>query len=109
MDTDFLLVFLVALAMAACLGWAWTEQRRRKTHKELQDLRRENDGGADVSKRHLLEAIDSLSAGFALYDADRRLILHNQALEDLYPEIADLYQAGARFEDIVRTSVDRGL
>ena len=95
--------------MAACLGWAWTEQRRRKTHKELQDLRRENDGGADVSKRHLLEAIDSLSAGFALYDADRRLILHNQALEDLYPEIADLYQAGARFEDIVRTSVDRGL
>ena len=63
---------------------------------------------AHISHAQLLEAIDSLSEGFALYDTDDCLVLCNQQYRDVFhTDVDDLM--GKRFEEIMRGLVDRGL
>jgi signal transduction histidine kinase/CheY-like chemotaxis protein len=45
---------------------------------------------ADAMRTLLRDAIESLSDGFALYDADDRMVISNTAFARLWPEIADL-------------------
>ncbi|MCA9021270.1 MAG: GAF domain-containing protein, partial [Planctomycetaceae bacterium] len=56
----------------------------------------------------LTEAIESLTEGFALYDADDRLVLCNSKYREFYQESADLLVPGQRFEDHIRISAHRG-
>ena len=56
----------------------------------------------------LREAIECMADGFALFDADDRLVLCNSKYRDAYPLIADLMVPGTPFEDFVRTGVARG-
>jgi len=55
------------------------------------------------------DAIESISEGFSLYDADDKLIVCNSRYRDLFASHADVMQPGTSFETIVRTAVDRGL
>lgn len=41
--------------------------------------------GADAARVRLRDAIESLSDGFALFDADDRLIMHNRAYSNFWP------------------------
>ncbi|PKB14484.1 signal transduction histidine kinase [Novosphingobium kunmingense] len=41
--------------------------------------------GADAARARLRDAIESLSDGFALFDADDRLIMHNRAYSGFWP------------------------
>jgi len=56
----------------------------------------------------LRDAIESLSDGFALYDAEDRLFLSNGKYRLLYSESADLLVKGAKFEDVIRKGAERG-
>ncbi len=56
----------------------------------------------------LIDAIESISDGFVLLDAEGRLVLCNSRFQDFYSEVDDLLVAGADFESIVRQSVERG-
>jgi PAS domain S-box-containing protein len=56
----------------------------------------------------LQDAIDSISEGFVIYDADDRLVMCNDAYRQLYPESAAMMVPGARLEDIMRTALARG-
>jgi signal transduction histidine kinase len=68
---------------------------------------------ADLSHqnaRHLVEALESISEGFSLYDADDRLVLCNRRYRELlYPGIEETIVSGTPFERIIRAAVDRGL
>jgi adenylate cyclase len=62
------------------------------------------------ARQRLVDAIESITEGFALYDAEDRLILCNSRYREiLYPGIADAVIPGARFETIIRQAVQRGL
>lgn len=62
------------------------------------------------ARQHLVDAIESISEGFALYDPDDRLILcNNRYREILYPDMDDTVISGARFEAIIRAAAERGL
>ncbi|HQF29962.1 MAG TPA: PAS-domain containing protein [Hyphomicrobiales bacterium] len=60
------------------------------------------------SRERLYSAIEAITEGFVLYDADERLVLCNEKYKALYAESSDLFVPGARFEDIVRIGAERG-
>ena len=61
-------------------------------------------------RRRLTDAIESISEGFALYDAEDRLVMCNSRYRDLlYPGIEDVVAPGTPFESIVRRAAECGL
>lgn len=60
------------------------------------------------SQERLIEAVEALSEGFALYDADDRLVLCNRKYREIYRCTSNLLVPGARFEDVVRASAAAG-
>jgi signal transduction histidine kinase/transcriptional regulator with PAS, ATPase and Fis domain len=52
----------------------------------------------------LRDAIESISEGFVIYDAEDRLVLCNEAFRNLYPNSADHLVPGTRYEDILRAA-----
>jgi adenylate cyclase len=61
------------------------------------------------SEQRLTDAIESISEGFSLYDADDRLIVCNKAYGDmLYPGIGTP-TPGTSFETLIRNTAERGL
>ena len=63
----------------------------------------------ETSRARLLDAIKVIPAGFALWDADDRLVLCNEHYRELYVGAADLIVPGIGFEDLVRQAIARGL
>jgi class 3 adenylate cyclase/HAMP domain-containing protein len=64
----------------------------------------------DKARHRLIDAIESISEGFSLFDADDRLVVSNSTYrKNLYPGIEDVIVPGVAFETIVRTAADRGL
>jgi signal transduction histidine kinase len=62
------------------------------------------------ARQRLIDAIESISEGFALFDRDDRLVLCNSRYRDLlYPGMADVMEPGTPFETIVRRAAERGL
>ncbi len=64
---------------------------------------------AAIAESRLLDAIESMSAGFSLYAADDRLVLFNSKYREMRPDIADLIVPGAHFNELARLGVERGL
>jgi hypothetical protein len=63
-----------------------------------------------ASQQRLVDALESIWEGFALYDADDRLVLCNSRYGDLlHPGIVDLMAPGMPFEEIIRRAAERGL
>ncbi|MDP2083613.1 MAG: PAS domain S-box protein [Gemmobacter sp.] len=80
------------------------------TDRKRQELRLEELARAAVSARVQLEtAIESLPDAFAIYDADDRLTLFNQRYLEYFRPVADLLVPGARYEDVLREGIARGL
>ncbi len=79
---------------------------RLTTYKDITEKRE-----ADMRHRELeallRDAIESISEGFVIYDAEDRLVLCNEAFRKLYPNSADRMIAGSRYEDILRGAAYR--
>ncbi|MEJ0016842.1 MAG: MASE4 domain-containing protein [Acetobacteraceae bacterium] len=71
-------------------------------------LSEQNRRHAEHAASTLREGIDTIPAGFVIFDEDDRLVMCNQSYRDFYPEAADRMQPGARFEDILRDGVRKG-
>jgi PAS domain S-box-containing protein len=56
----------------------------------------------------LVEAIESISEGFVIYDQDDRFVMCNEAYRQLYSENAALMVPGVRYEDIMRRALAIG-
>lgn len=63
---------------------------------------------ARKAEARLAEAIEAMTEGFALYDADDRLVICNTRYRELYAESASFMAPGAKFEDILRGGVSLG-
>ncbi|MGH7037558.1 MAG: PAS-domain containing protein [Stellaceae bacterium] len=111
----------------------WHHACDRPLERQLRDgrwiratERRTRDGGivgirADITERklaeealnaarqQLIDAIESSSEGFVLFDRDDRYVLTNSNYRRLYPGIADLCTDGASFETVIRADVERDL
>jgi signal transduction histidine kinase/HAMP domain-containing protein len=62
------------------------------------------------ARRRLVDAIESISEGFSLFDAEDRLVVCNsQYHEILYPGMRDVVTPGTRFEAVLREAAERGL
>lgn len=58
--------------------------------------------------RQLEGALDLLEHGFALYDADDRLVFCNRAYREIYPRSAPRMVPGASFAELIRYGVAQG-
>lgn len=63
---------------------------------------------ADGAERRLRDAINSINEGFAIFDADDRLILCNDTYLGLWPKVAPRIQPGLTFGEIVRMVGESG-
>jgi signal transduction histidine kinase len=63
---------------------------------------------ADGAERRLRDAIDSINEGFAIFDADDRLILCNETYLGLWPKAAAAIVPGLTFGEIVRLISEAG-
>mgnify|MGYP002725605510 CR=1 FL=1 len=63
---------------------------------------------AEKAEARLAAAIESIYAGFALFDSDDRLVLCNNQYRNVNPLVMELAVPGARFEDIVRELAKAG-
>jgi len=57
---------------------------------------------ADAARMRLRDAIDSINEGFALFDADDRLVLYNEGYLSFWPEIVPHIHDGISFHEIAR-------
>jgi adenylate cyclase len=61
------------------------------------------------ARQRLVDAIESISEGFALYDKEDRLVLSNSRYRELlYSDLAIELTPGITFEHIIRRSAERG-
>ena len=62
-----------------------------------------------ATKSRFLAAIEALDDGFAVFDADDRLVLWNAPYVRVFAPIADLIREGALYDDLLRAAIARGV
>ena len=76
--------------------------RSRVKYESAEILRRE-------AHQHLLDAIEVMNDGFALFDADDRLLIYNRHyVEDVWGEEADFIRPGLTFREIAEHGIRIG-
>lgn len=60
------------------------------------------------AERRLAHAIEALDQGFALYDADDRLVMANQAYRKMFPLIRHLFEPGTTYRELLAASAAAG-
>ncbi len=68
--------------------------------ERLSQLREEADAEVLRSKQQLTEAIEAINEGFALFDADDRLVICNERYKDMYARIDLTIKPGLSFRQI---------
>ncbi|HZS82223.1 MAG TPA: PAS domain-containing protein [Stellaceae bacterium] len=63
---------------------------------------------AREARLRLEDAVETMSEGFVLFDAEDRLVMCNARYKQIYPESIDFIVPGARFEDMLRGGLSRG-
>ena len=63
---------------------------------------------AEHMTRILRDGIDTIGAGFVIYDDQDRLVMCNRSFRDFYPDTADRLVPGMPFEELLRDGVARG-
>ena len=78
----------------------------RDTAVEIEE---ENLREVASARQRLVDAIEGSSEGFALFDAEDRLVLCNGHYRELYPGLADVVVPGTPFAAIARAAAERRL
>ena len=61
-----------------------------------------NADAVSTARQQLLEALEAIDAGFALFDAEDQVIQVNSAYRDYYTEIAHVFEPGTPYVEIAR-------
>jgi len=96
---------LIAIGLAYCVPEVRRLFDRVSQHQEA--LQASESRAGDAEKR-LQDAVECISEGFALYDADDRLVLCNGNWLNLYGYTPDHVRPGIRYEDLVRLDIELG-
>jgi two-component system, sensor histidine kinase len=100
-----------SLFQTASVLEAEVKARTRDLQETLSDLEKSYQEAArareqaETARLRLLAAIESISEGFALFDAADRLILFNQTYLAFWPDIADKIHVGMGFAEIASLAV----
>ena len=87
--------------------------RTKELERALHNLEHSNQSlsaaneEAETARTRLTEAIESLSEGFALFDAEDRLALFNSKLRIFFPDLADVIVPGIEFASFLRHAIER--
>ena len=69
----------------------------------------ESEKAAAKAQAHLFDAIESITAGFALFDRDDRLVLCNTRYRNLHPAMAELVVPGISFQELIEGTAKAGI
>jgi len=94
-----LLVSLALSALVIALVAAMLVALRQRARVEEERLR---------WRRTLENALESMTDGFVMYDANDRLVICNQRYREIYARSAEYIQEGALFDDIIRGGLANG-
>ena len=75
----------------------------------LETERRRAEAEQHRAQARLTEAVEAVSEGFALYDAEDRLVICNERYREMYAGVNVAVEPGVRFEEIIRAAVRDGL
>src|SRR5450759_3442723 len=78
---------------------------------EIENLEAEKKSLREIheARVRLSDAIETISEGFSLYDANDKLIICNSRYKNLFASHIDVMEPGTAFGTIVRTAVERGM
>jgi diguanylate cyclase (GGDEF)-like protein len=99
----------VALAVAALAHWPAGEWLAAVAGLGVGALFWRAQAAMNRERERLRDALDAMHAGIVLYDADDRLLLANADFRRLYAAPGVAIEAGASFEDLLRSRVAAGL
>jgi adenylate cyclase len=80
-----------------------------KERQRLEQERQHAEAAARRAQSQLAEAIEAVSEGFALYDADDRLVVCNSRFKEMYAGTALKIQPGIQYETILRKAAETGI
>ena len=63
---------------------------------------------AEAARERMMHALDVMADGFALYDANDRLVVYNRNYLKTKPNAEDIIIPGTPFETILKACIDRG-
>ncbi|WP_147283676.1 EAL domain-containing protein [Bosea caraganae] len=64
---------------------------------------------AEEAETLLHDAVDSISEGFVVFDAEDRVVMVNEAYRSFHAEIADIIKPGATFEELLKAAIACGI
>jgi PAS domain S-box-containing protein len=90
-----------------------TENRTRDggvltTYTDITDIK-QSEEALQIAEAQLMDAIEAIDLGFALFDRDDCFVLCNSVYRDAFPEDADFLVSGTKFETIVRKAASHGV
>ena len=77
--------------------------------QRLEEERQRAEAETRRAQAQLGEAIEAISEGFALYDADDRLVICNRRFKEMYADVALEIQPGTQYETILRAAAGTGI
>ncbi|MEN9844656.1 MAG: hypothetical protein RLZZ612_2485 [Pseudomonadota bacterium] len=100
--------------------WVWVQERGRVmahgddgqalwmygAHIDISDLMATREASEEKG-RILRSAIDTLDAGFILFDSEDRLVMVNQPFREMHAAVADELVSGLSFEDFMKGLLDK--
>ncbi|MCL5778086.1 PAS-domain containing protein [Limibaculum sp. FT325] len=93
--------------------WILLNERRMRdggrisVYSDITALKR-REAEAQAARERFEEAIEAISSGFALWDADDRLVISNTRYREFFIDLADMVRPGAAFDEIIRVGIERG-
>ena len=100
-------------ANLAANRWIWIRDRRAAdgstitTFSDITELKHA-ELELQQSEARLTDAIESISDGFILFDANERLVLCNEKYREYYSKIADIMVPGTPLVDLLQAAAERG-
>ncbi|UYN97510.1 MAG: PAS-domain containing protein [Enhydrobacter sp.] len=100
--------------------WRWVQDRARAIRSEtgevvmieglVLDIDARKQAEQQLAKMHetLFDAVQSVNDNLIIYDRDDRLVLSTRHLAEQYPNAERYFEAGRKFEDILRDVVYSG-
>ncbi|MDA0675771.1 MAG: PAS domain S-box protein, partial [Proteobacteria bacterium] len=104
-------MWVMAPFIGILLSAAWLVillARQIGTAERLRLSAQEAHERARASQEELVEAIDSISEGFKLFDKDDRLVLYNSRFCELYPLLLPHVRLGMTFHDMLNAAIESG-
>ncbi|MFC4973110.1 PAS-domain containing protein [Halomonas beimenensis] len=84
-------------------------ERQQESLEEQVALTEQAQARAEAAHAQLTEALESIAEGFALFDAEDRLVLYNSRFKEHFVTPGDVVEPGLRFEDLLKAVVERGM